>query len=44
MNTPTQEELSKKRCVPCEGGVPPLSRAEAETLDSRASRAGSLDP
>jgi len=32
MNTPTQEELSKKRCVPCEGGVPPLSRPEAESL------------
>jgi 4a-hydroxytetrahydrobiopterin dehydratase len=32
MNTPTQEDLSKKRCVPCEGGVPPLSRDEAETL------------
>ena len=33
MGTPTQEELTKKRCVPCEGGVPPLSRAEAEALD-----------
>ena len=32
MNTPTQEELTKKRCVPCEGGVPPLSHAEAQTL------------
>jgi len=32
MSTPTQEELTRKRCVPCEGGVPPLSRAEAEAL------------
>jgi 4a-hydroxytetrahydrobiopterin dehydratase len=32
MSTPTQEELTSKRCVPCEGGVPPLSHAEAEAL------------
>ena len=32
MNPTTQEELSNKRCVPCEGGVPPLSREEAEAL------------
>jgi 4a-hydroxytetrahydrobiopterin dehydratase len=32
MNTPTQEELTRKRCVPCEGGAPALSRAEAEAL------------
>jgi len=32
MNAPTQEDLSKKRCVPCEGGVPALARNEAETL------------
>ncbi len=25
-------QLSEKRCKPCEGGVPPLSRSEAETL------------
>jgi 4a-hydroxytetrahydrobiopterin dehydratase len=25
-------ELSGKHCVPCEGGVQPLSRAEAQTL------------
>ena len=24
--------LTKKKCVPCEGGVPPLKRAEAEEL------------
>jgi 4a-hydroxytetrahydrobiopterin dehydratase len=32
MNPATQEELSKKRCAPCEGGVPPLSREEAVAL------------
>jgi 4a-hydroxytetrahydrobiopterin dehydratase len=25
-------ELTSKKCVPCEGGVQPLSRAEAQTL------------
>jgi 4a-hydroxytetrahydrobiopterin dehydratase len=25
-------ELSSKKCVPCEGGVPPLSKAEVERL------------
>jgi len=24
------EDLTKKRCVPCEGGTPPLTRPEAE--------------
>ncbi len=32
MNTPTQDELIKKRCVPCEGGVPKVSREEAEAI------------
>ena len=32
MNPTTQEELSNKRCAPCEGGVPPLSREEAQAL------------
>jgi 4a-hydroxytetrahydrobiopterin dehydratase len=32
MNTTTQEDLSKKKCAPCEGGVPALSRAQAEEL------------
>jgi 4a-hydroxytetrahydrobiopterin dehydratase len=32
MNTPTQEELTRKKCVPCEGGVPPLSAEEADAL------------
>ena len=26
----TAEQLTKKKCVPCEGGVPKLSRKEAE--------------
>jgi 4a-hydroxytetrahydrobiopterin dehydratase len=29
---PTTCELTAKRCVPCEGGVPKLSPAEAERL------------
>jgi len=32
MNPTTQEELSNKRCVPCEGGVPALSNHEASAL------------
>jgi len=32
MNVITQEELSRKRCTPCEGGVPALSLADAESL------------
>jgi len=32
MNTATTEQLTKKRCAPCEGGVPPLSAPEAEQL------------
>jgi 4a-hydroxytetrahydrobiopterin dehydratase len=28
----TPDELANKRCVPCEGGVPPLSTIEAEAL------------
>ena len=30
MSAPTQVELIRKKCVPCEGGVAPLSREEAE--------------
>jgi 4a-hydroxytetrahydrobiopterin dehydratase len=26
------KELSAKKCVPCEGGVPPLTAAEAKLL------------
>jgi 4a-hydroxytetrahydrobiopterin dehydratase len=43
MKAPTQEELSKKRCVPCEGGVAPLSRAEADAL-IRGLEGWALDP
>jgi 4a-hydroxytetrahydrobiopterin dehydratase len=43
MSTPTQEELTRKRCVPCEGGVPPLSRVEAEAL-ARNVEGWALDP
>jgi 4a-hydroxytetrahydrobiopterin dehydratase len=32
MNTPTPEELTQKRCVPCEGAVRALSRDEAEAM------------
>ena len=32
MTTPTSEELTSKRCVPCEGGVPALSVQEALAL------------
>jgi 4a-hydroxytetrahydrobiopterin dehydratase len=32
MSTTVQGDLSRKKCVPCEGGVPRLSRDEAEAL------------
>ena len=32
MTPTTQEELSQKRCAPCEGGVPPLAPDEAQAL------------
>lgn len=32
MTTKTVAELKKTKCVPCEGGVPPVPRAEAERL------------
>ncbi len=32
MTTPIHEELLQKKCVPCEGGLPPLSRSEAQAL------------
>lgn len=31
-------ELSAKKCVPCEGGVPPLSRTEAAALCAELNR------
>jgi 4a-hydroxytetrahydrobiopterin dehydratase len=42
MNTTVQGELLRKKCVPCEGGLPPLSRSEAEALLAGA-RGWSLD-
>jgi len=36
-NTPVRGELLQKKCVPCEGGVPRLSRGEAEALLAGAS-------
>ncbi|MDG3003904.1 4a-hydroxytetrahydrobiopterin dehydratase [Paludisphaera mucosa] len=32
MSTPTLTELASKKCVPCEGGVPPLPPDEVEAL------------
>ncbi len=32
MSVPTAEQLSTKKCVPCEGGVPTLSPAEVRSL------------
>lgn len=36
-------ELAERKCEPCEGGVQPLSRAQAETLLSRVHRDWTLD-
>jgi 4a-hydroxytetrahydrobiopterin dehydratase len=30
MNNPTATELSRKRCKPCEGGVPPLTADQVQ--------------
>jgi 4a-hydroxytetrahydrobiopterin dehydratase len=32
MLTPTSQELTNKRCVPCEGGIPALTAQEAQSL------------
>jgi 4a-hydroxytetrahydrobiopterin dehydratase len=32
MNTPTTAELVRKKCSPCEGGVPPLSDDQARAF------------
>jgi 4a-hydroxytetrahydrobiopterin dehydratase len=32
MSTLTTEELTRKKCSPCEGGVPPVSVAEAKAM------------
>jgi 4a-hydroxytetrahydrobiopterin dehydratase len=43
MNAPTQDELTRKRCRPCEGGIPALSREQAEAI-IRNLEGWSLDP
>jgi 4a-hydroxytetrahydrobiopterin dehydratase len=43
MNPPTQDELTRKRCQPCEGGIPALSREEAEAT-VRNVEGWTLDP
>lgn len=30
-----EEKLSKRKCVPCEGGVPPLTEEQAEALNAQ---------
>jgi 4a-hydroxytetrahydrobiopterin dehydratase len=32
MSTPTLTELTSRKCIPCEGDVPPLSPADATAL------------
>jgi 4a-hydroxytetrahydrobiopterin dehydratase len=32
VSTHTAEQLTRKKCAPCEGGVPPLSGDEAQAL------------
>ncbi len=32
MSTSTAEELTRKKCVPCEGGVPKLTGSEVDAL------------
>jgi 4a-hydroxytetrahydrobiopterin dehydratase len=32
MSTPTADELVRKKCASCEGGIPPLSAEEAKAL------------
>jgi 4a-hydroxytetrahydrobiopterin dehydratase len=43
VNAPTQDELIQKKCVPCEGGVAPLSREVAEAT-VRNVEGWTLDP
>ena len=43
MNAPTQDELTRKHCKPCEGGIPALSREEAEAT-VRNIEGWTLDP
>ena len=43
MNAPTQDELTRKKCVPCEGGIPPVSSEQAAAT-VRNLEGWSLDP
>ncbi len=43
MDAPTQDELTRKRCRPCEGGIPALSRTQAEAI-VRNLEGWALDP
>jgi 4a-hydroxytetrahydrobiopterin dehydratase len=43
MSAVTAEELTAKKCAPCEGGVPPLSPEEAHAL-ARATPQWSITP
>jgi 4a-hydroxytetrahydrobiopterin dehydratase len=36
-------ELTEKHCTPCEGGIQPLARAEAERLLAKLARTWQLD-
>ena len=35
MSTPTADDLSRKKCLPCEGGVPTLTPDEARAMLER---------
>jgi 4a-hydroxytetrahydrobiopterin dehydratase len=43
MDAPTQDELTRKHCKPCEGGIPALSREQAEAM-ARGVEGWTLDP
>ena len=43
MDTPTKDELTKKHCRPCEGGIPPLTREQSEAI-VRTLEGWTLDP
>lgn len=43
MDAPTKDELTNKHCRPCEGGIPPLSRQQAEAI-VRILEGWTLDP
>ena len=38
MTVKSVEQLRQKKCVPCEGGVPPVSREEAHATAQRPAR------